>query len=116
MHSLNELIYLAAFAGFSFWTCFFISAVVVGIFREGIDSLPTVSRSIGIYLSRGLALMVVFAAVIWLLVKVIGVPIYLFSDISYARIALLAVFCGTTSSLISIMLPNLFLQGLPKKK
>ena len=60
--------------------------------------------------------MVIFAGVVWLLVKVIGVPIYLFNDISYVRIALLAVFCGTTSSITSIMLPNLFLQGLPKKK
>ena len=116
MHSLNEVIYLAAFSGFSFWTSSFISVVVVGVFRNDGDSLPTASRLIGIYLSRALALTVVFAGVVWLLVKVTDLPIYLFNDVSYVRISLLAAFSGATSSIISIVFPGLFLQGLIKKE
>ena len=116
MHSLNEVIYLAAFAGFSFWTSSFISVLVAGVFCKDSDPLPTVYKLIGIYLSRALALTVIFAGVMWLLVKVISFPVSLFNDVSYVRIFLLAVFYGATSSIVSIMFPNLFLQGLPRKE
>ena len=115
MHSLSEVIYLAAFAGFSFWTASFMSVVLIGIFRKGSDPLPTVSRLIGIYFSRALALIVIFAGMVWLLVRLTDFPIYLFNDVSYVRISLLAIFSGITSSIISIVFPNLFLQGLPSK-
>ena len=116
MHSLSELIYLAAFAGFSFWTSSFVSVVLIRVFRKGSDPLPTISRLIGIYLSRALALIVIFAGMVWLLVKLIDFPIYLFNDVSYVSISLIAISSGITSSIISIVFPNLFLQGLPSKE
>ena len=111
MNSSNELIRLAAFAGFSFLTCSFVSAVVVDVSRKGRDSMPTVLRMIGLYLSQGFAAIAIFSGVMWLLVNVIGVPVSLFNGISYVRITLLAIFCGTTGSITSILFPNLFLQG-----
>lgn len=116
MNSSIELIRLAAFAGFSFWTCSFVSTIVVGVFREGSSHLPTFSKGIEIYLSRGLALIVIFAGVMWSLLEVINVPVYLLSDVSYLKITLSAIFYGTTTSIISILFPNLFLQGAPKNR
>ena len=109
MNSSIELIRLAAFAGFSLWTCSFVSAMVVGVFREGSSYLPTLFEGIKIYLSRGLGLIVAFAGVMWLLVEVIDFPVYLLSSVSYLQITLLTIFNGTTGSIISI-----FLQGLQR--
>ena len=115
MNSFNELIRLAAFAGFSFWTCSFISTAVVAVSRQGSDSLPPVSRMIRIYFSQGIVSIAVLSGVMWLLVNVINVPISLFSGISYVKIVLSAIFFGIATSITSILFPNLFLQGSPKK-
>ena len=115
MYSLNEIICLAAFTGLSFWTSSFLSVVVVGVFRSGRDSLPTAPKLIEIYLSRALALIVIFAGVVWLLIKVAGLPIYAFNDVSYVRISLLAAVSGAGSTIISTIFPNLFLQEHTKK-
>ncbi|MEM1242820.1 MAG: hypothetical protein AAGI45_23565 [Cyanobacteria bacterium P01_H01_bin.26] len=115
MSSSNELIRLAAFAGFSFWTCSFVSTAVVEVSRKGSDSMPTVLKIIGLYISQGFAAIAIFSGVMWLLLNAIDVPAYLFNGISYVQVALLAIFCGTATAIISIVFPNLFLQGYPKK-
>ena len=116
MHSLNDLICLASFAGLSFWTCSFISEFLVGIFRRNSNSPSAVYKIFWTYIRGGLASILIFIGVTWLLVEVINFPVYLFSDISYTGVALLAIFCGTTTAIIKILFPNLFLQGIQKKE
>jgi hypothetical protein len=115
MYSSNELIWLAAFTGFSFWTCSFISDIVVAAFRAGTESLPAASKISWIYLSRGFASVLIFAGAMWLLVEVMDVPVYLFSDVTYTKVALLAIFVGAATTVTKVLFPNLFLQGQSEK-
>jgi hypothetical protein len=68
--SVNELVYLATFAGFAFWTCSFISTSVLELFRKGSNSLPTRSKFAWTYFSGLFISAIGLGGAAWLLVEV----------------------------------------------
>lgn len=110
IYPIKHLIFLAIFAGFVFWTCSFVSDIIVGVFRNGFDYLPRATRIIIVYIAGGFALATILVGIVWLAVQVLGMPTELLGSISYTQIALVAVFVGITVTTTQILLPNLFLQ------
>lgn len=114
-HSIVQVLTLGVFAGFFWWTCTFISEIVLA-FAQNRDSktAPTTAKLLRLYLSGGTITALLCAFTIFLFIEVLGLPIEYFNGSSYLRISQISVLYWVFSTLLNVLFPNIFSQPIEK--